>query len=166
MNPFNAFVLLFDTVNPFELDHISAEVAVALKSLLKQDTAKISQLSERKITFALTQAFRSIVSERSFTDFVIQFGYLTPYDLSYLSQTILNCYQDILDHERVDDLDVTTDNTIHALTHAMRKIKVELAKGRIEDAQNSCTETHRQTHTRQPLTGDYKDKGDVVRFAR
>lgn len=158
------FVQQFDCLSPFELYNLSALFVENCRDIFKTPTLHVSNLKVGMVAAALVHTIRLIIDKQPSTEFLIQFGCMTPFDLKHLSQTLINCYEQMQDADGGKDMEVTSETMLVALTDAMRIIRIELAKDRIEEVYHYFEETRRVTYTPRPVGEPGAD--NVVRFKK
>ncbi|MFN7226545.1 MAG: hypothetical protein ACK5UY_04755 [Holosporales bacterium] len=158
------FVQQFDCLSPFELYNLSALFALNCRDIYKTPTLHVSNLKVGMVAAALVHTIRLIIDKQPSTEFFIQFSYMTPFDLKHLSQTLVNCYEQMQDADGGQDMEVTSETMLVALTDAMRIIRLELAKDRIEEVYHYFEEARRVTYTPRPVGNPGAD--NIVPFKK
>jgi len=157
--PLFTFVQQFDCLNPFELDNFCEMIVINLVDTIGKQAPTFKDLKVGRLSRALVHTIRQIISKIAYTDFLFQFSTISPHNLNKISQTLLISFEDMQARDESGTvLEINRENVIEALTDTMRRLKLELARDRIEEVRHLIEEEYRNTHTPLPI----KDQGDGV----
>jgi hypothetical protein len=92
------------------------------------------------------------MSTQALTELIAQFGYLSPFELEYLGETLMNSYHEVVLASEGKIEGLSRENTVIALTEAMRKIKIELAEAQMEQAQHHLEQARTSTFAAKPVS--------------
>lgn len=100
---------------------------------------------------------------QSYMDFVRLFGEMNPFELSHLSESVFNKFEELLVNMHGEDakLQFSLQDTEYVLTRAMRDVQLELAESQMNDAKSQLEKAKALTFAPRKVT-----KEDEERLAR
>lgn len=152
--PLAMIVQQFDCLNPFELDNLCEMLSLNFRDAAGKDSITLSDLCVGKVSGALVQTARQVLMRSAFTDLVFQFTHIGPHGLNRISRMLLLSLEEMQASQPPGTpLAIDRCSLMESLTDAMRRLKLELAKDRLEEVRTLVEEEYRSTGTPMPLAG-------------
>lgn len=160
--PLKTFIKQYNALSTFELDNFCKIIVLNLQAVLDKDAVTLLELRPFHLSKAIINTVRKIISDTP-ADYLLNFSALDPNGLNRLSEMVCISLEEVQDREgRTEPLIIRDYVLMHAMTDAVRRLRIELAKDHIEQVTHQLEEVHKDTGTPFPLN----DSATVYRMPR